>query len=249
MKGKYKDWKESFRMRKTFSKNFPYCFYELAANYLPRDKNATIIDIGCGPCNFEDHLNLWDRYENLTVLDGNPHTIDKLRHEHDNYFNIERYMAPDKIPFENESVDYVFCGHLIEHLDFKELYELFKEFDRVLVVGGILVINTPMMWNGFYGTLSHVKPYHPAVFTDYFYTKGEDKNPSYPPISRNYALEELVYRYHAFVDIHNTTGSTVKAIDFLIQMSKYVLRGLGIKKYTQSGYTIILRKGIKEKDN
>lgn len=240
MKGKYKDWKESFRMRKKYSKNFPYCFYDLAGRYLPDNEKAVIIDIGCGECKFEDYLKLWDRHENLTVLDGNSYIIDELRHNHI-HSNILVYIAPDRLPFEDESIDYIFCGHLIEHLDFKQLYELFKEFDRVLVVGGILVVNTPMIWNGFYGTLSHVKPYHPAVFEDYFYIES-GKNPSYPPISRNYKLEELVYRYHTFVDIHNTTGSSIKVIDFFIQMSKYILRGLGIKKYTQSGYTIILRK-------
>lgn len=240
MKGKYKDWKESFRMRKNYSKNFPNCFYDLAGRYLPDNEKAVIIDIGCGECKFEDYLKLWDRYENLTVLDGNPHTIVELKQKH-KHSNILLYMAPDRFPFEDESVDYIFCGHLIEHLYFKELLKLFKEFDRVLVCGGNLVVNTPMIWNGFYGTLSHVKPYHPAVFEDYFYLESGN-NPSYPPISRNYKREELVNRYHTFVDIHNTTGSSIGFFDFLIQFSKYVLRGLGIKKYTQSGYIIILRK-------
>lgn len=245
MKEKFKDWNETFKMKKKYSnlEDFPFCFYDLAAKYLPEDEEAVIIDVGCGTCRFEDYLNLWNKYKNLMVLDGNPITLDKLRHEHNiDYFNSSRYIVPDKLPFENESVDYIFCSHLIEHLYFKELYELFKEFDRVLKVEGILVVSTPMFWKVFYGTLSHVKPYHSNVFKDYFYNKDEDQNPSYQPISRTYKLEELVYKYHTFVDIHNTIGSTVKAIDFFIQMSRYILRILGIKKYTQSGYTIILRK-------
>jgi len=242
MTEKIKDWKEAFKMRKKYSSNFPFCFYDLAEKYLPEDKNAVVIDIGCGECKLEDYLNLWERYENLTVLDGNPHTIDKLRRKH-NLSYITRYIAPNKLSFENESVDYIFCGHLIEHLEFKELYELFKEFNRVLKSNGILIINTPMMWTGFYGTFSHVKPYHPAGFKDYFYTElNTPSNPSNPPVSRDYKLEELVYRYNTFVDIHNTIGSSVKGIDFLIQISKYILRTLGIKKYTQNGYMIILRK-------
>lgn len=238
LKEKYREWNKTFENKKIYSSNFPFCFYDLAGKYLPNDKNAVIIDIGCGNCRFENYFNLWDRYENLRVLDGNAITLKELRQKNSN-INTLNYIAPDKIPFDNESIDYIFCGHLIEHLDFKELYKLFKEFDRVLKVNGILVINSPMIWFGFYGVLDHVKPYHPKIFRDYFYG---DENPSYPPISRNYKLEELVYRYHSFVDIHNTTGSSVKIIDFLIQVSKYILRVLGIKKYTQTGYTIILRK-------
>lgn len=245
MKGKYKDWKESFRMRKKFSKNYPDCFYDLAAKYLPEDKKAVIIDIGCGWCKFEDYLKLWDKYENLHVLDGNPYTIDELQRKYgDNYIpNIIRYTAPERLPFKDKSVNYIFCSHLIEHLNFKELYSLFKEFDRVLVVGGILVVSTPMMWFGFYGTFSHVKPYHPAGFKDYFYAElNTPLNPSNSPISRDYKLEELIYRYNTFVDIHNTMGSSIKIIDFLIQMPKYILRALGVRKYTRTGYIIILRK-------
>jgi len=245
MKEKYKDWKEAFQMKKKYSKNFPFCFYDLAAKYLPEDEKAIVIDVGCGECRFEDYLDLWNKYKNLFVLDGNLETVDKIKEKtrliHEFDYTIE-YIAPNRMLFENESVDYIFCGHLIEHLDFKELYKLFKEFDRVLKNDGILVVSTPMLWNGFYGTLSHVKPYHPALFKDYFYTDDENINPSYKPISRKYKLEELVYRYHTFVDIHNTMGSSIKAFDFLIQFSKYVLRALGIKKYTQTGYTIILRK-------
>ena len=152
-----------------------------------------------------------------------------------------RYNAPDKLVFKDECVDYIFCAHLIEHLYFKELHKLFKEFDRVLKPGGILVISSPMLRNNFYNTFSHVKPYHPTIFNYYFYNDKIDV--SYTPISRTYKLEELVYRYHTQVDMHNSTGSSIKIIDFIIQGFKWFFRALGIRKYTQSGYTIILRKG------
>lgn len=239
MKKKIKEWNETFQMKRKYSGNFPFCFYDLAGKYLPEDEKAVIVDVGCGRCRFEDYFGLWRRYENLVVLDGNPMILDKLRCKHD-YFNIKEYIAPSRLPFEDKFVDYIFCGHLIEHFDFKELYILLKEFDRVLKIDGILVVSSPMLWDFFYGTFDHVKPYYPSVFESYFCS--EDKIPSYPPISRTYKLEELVYRYHTFVDIHNTVGSSVKLIDLLIQATKYIFRALGIKKYTRSGYTIILRK-------
>ena len=228
-------------MKKKYSQNFPFCFYDLAAKYLPKEKSAVVIDIGCGQCRFENYLKLWDGYENLTVLDGNSDSVAKLKQKHKNS-NVLRYTAPERLPFEDKSVDYIFCGHLIEHLYFEQLYKLFKELDRVLKVDGILVVSTPLMWDEFFWNLDHVKPYGPSVFTIYFCgLKSGDA--SYELISKDYKVEELVYRYFTHVDVHNTVGSSIKMFDFLIQASRYISRELGIKKYTRSGYTIILRKG------
>lgn len=239
IKEKYKDWNEAFQMKRKYSKNLPFCFYDLARKYLPKDEKAVIIDIGCGACKFEDYLDLWE-YENLIVLDGNSQRIDELKGKYI-YHKIVEYIAPNRLPFENESINYIFCGHLIEHFDFKELYKLFKEFDRILKNDGILVVSTPLMWIGFYGTFDHVKPYSPSIFKVYF-CGLESGDSSYELISKSYKIEELVYRYHTLVDIHNKLGSTIKIFDFMIQSFKYIFRRLGIKKYTRSGYTIILRK-------
>lgn len=233
------DWKKAFKMRKNYSSNFPFCFYNLAEKYLPENKNAIIIDIGCGKCKFENYLSLWKRYVNLMVLDGNQYIISELKQKY-NHSQVLRYNAPNKLPFIDKSVDYIFCSHLIEHLYFNELYRLFKEFNRVLKINGILIVSSPMLWNNFYDTFNHIKPYHPNIFKAYFYSKINVS--FYTPISKTYKLEKLVYRYHTFIDVHNTTGSSIKVIDFLIQISKYILKKLGIKKYTQTGYTIILRK-------
>lgn len=241
LKEKYKEWSEVFKMKKKYSQNFPFCFYDLAANYLPEDKSAVVIDIGCGECRFENYLKLWDKYENLTVLDGNPDTVEKIRKKR-KFSNVLRYTVPDRLPFEDESVEYIFCGHLIEHLHFEQLYKLFKELDRVLRVDGILVVSTPMMWVGFFGNLDHIKPYAPSVFTVYF-CGLESGDASYKLISKDYKVEDLVYRYHTHLDFSDSIGSSIKIFDFLIQGLRYISRELGIKRYTRSGYTIILRKG------
>ena len=239
IKEKYKDWNKVFQIRKKYSSIFPFCFYDLAEKYLPKDKKAVIIDIGCGSCKFEDYLNLW-QYKNLTVLDGNLQTINELKEKYVVH-NIIEYIAPNRLPFENESVDYVFCSHLIEHFNFKELYKLFKEFDRVLKNNGILVVNTPLMWVGFYRTFDHVKPY-PSLIFDVYFCGLKSGNSSYKPISKNYEIKELVYRYNTSVDISSKFGSNVKIFDFIIQSFRYVCKGFGIKKYIRTGYTIILRK-------
>ncbi len=237
IKGKFSNWNKTFQMKK-MSKNKPFCYYDLAGKFLPKNKKARIIDVGCGSCRFEEYLKLSERYENLVLLDGNEHRVHILR---ERFNHVIPYKAPDRLPFDDESVDYIFSAHLIEHLHYEELYELLKEFDRVLKSNGILVISSPTLWRGFYNNLDHVKPYHPMIFETYLCDLDSEDH-SYNRISSNYKREELVYRYHTFVDIDNRVGSSIKPIDFLIQGLRFITRALGLKRYTQTGYTTILRK-------
>lgn len=52
-----------------------------------------------------------------------------------------------KIPMEDNSVDEIFASHLIEHFDFKEGFEVLKEWNRVLKPGGKVVLETPDLLN------------------------------------------------------------------------------------------------------
>lgn len=78
------------------------------------------------------------------------------------------YKAPNRLPFEKSSVDYIFCSHLIEHLYYNEFYQLLKEIDRVLKKNGIFVVISPLLGKKFYNNLSHIKPYNPGIFLDIF---------------------------------------------------------------------------------
>lgn len=48
-----------------------------------------------------------------------------------------------KLPLEDNSVDFIYAGHLVEHFYPDTLGEAIKEWYRVLKVGGTLVIVTP----------------------------------------------------------------------------------------------------------
>ncbi|KKK94234.1 hypothetical protein LCGC14_2684900 [marine sediment metagenome] len=243
--GKYKEWKEYFQAKNKYSQNIPYCFYDLAGKYLPENKDAIIIDIGCGrSCEFENHLNLWDIYKHIILLDGNKDTIAKLIQYKYNYkrqFTVLEYIAPGRIPLDDKSVDYIYCSHMIEHLYFMDVYNLLKEFDRVLKSRGILVIRSAMLWFAFYETFDHIKPYPPLIFIQYLCGSDVD-SPSYKMISNNYEVKELVYRYNTHLNNDNRLGSSNKIIDFLIQGTGCISRIFRIRKYKQTGYTIILRK-------
>ena len=47
------------------------------------------------------------------------------------------------LPFNSNSIEEIYASHLIEHFDFKEAFEVLKEWKRVLKEGGLLVIETP----------------------------------------------------------------------------------------------------------
>jgi SAM-dependent methyltransferase len=71
------------------------------------------------------------------------------------------------LPFADGSFDGVHCSHLIEHFAPADAYRLLSEMGRVLQVGGVLVLCSPLMWSGFYDDLSHVRPYPPRAVMRY----------------------------------------------------------------------------------
>ncbi len=175
--------------------------------------------------------------KNIYILDGNDDLINVLRL---NGKNAIIYKAPNKIPFDDSSVDYIHCSHFIEHLYPEDLYQFFKEIDRILRKNGIFVISTPLLWNSFYNDLSHIKPYNPKVILKYFCLKN--MNPTYKDISKDYSKLICIYRYHAYMDIDEGWGSNRRLINFFLRIYKFSLRYLGIKRYVKNGFTLVLRK-------
>lgn len=58
-------------------------------------------------------------------------------------YNITIHDVRKKLPFNDNSVNYIFTSHLIEHLTFKESEFLLKECIRVLHPNGLIRISTP----------------------------------------------------------------------------------------------------------
>lgn len=51
------------------------------------------------------------------------------------------------LPFKDNSVDKILALHIIEHFDFKEAFDVLKEWNRVLKKNGILMIEIPDFLN------------------------------------------------------------------------------------------------------
>ncbi len=216
-------------------------FYEIAIPYLPKNREAMIVDVGSGEGAFASHLNNNDPHINVTLLDANNQAVQSLK---ERGFNAIKYKAPDKLPFENGTVDLIHCSHLVEHLTNEELYSFLKEIDRVTCAGGILIISAPLLWEGFYGDLSHVRPYAPAVFVRYLCNQSGQH--SAKSVSREFVVEKLVYRY-ADSD-SGEWGATNIVLDFVIQVAGGVLKKLGIRKYIRNGFTLVLKRNAVDKE-
>ena len=57
--------------------------------------------------------------------------------------NVDLVCNALKLPYENNSIDEIYCGHMIEHLSIKEAEKVLKEFLRVLKPLGKLGIVIP----------------------------------------------------------------------------------------------------------
>lgn len=236
---KYNLWKKSFKERKRYCTSDNHSFYRIATKYLPSNQDDIILDIGTGDGDFVGYFNLQKYYGNVYLLDGNPETVKKLK---ERFLNVKLIKVPNKLPFEDSTISFIHCSHLIEHLYMEELYKFLIEIDRVLKPDGILIISTPLYWHLFYNDITHIKPYNPPVLQKYLC--GMDANNlSRKRISREYETLELIYQY-SIMELDEGWGSNFIVLDLIMQSTKKILKFLGIKRFERKAYTIALKKQV-----
>lgn len=217
---------KKYRERKKFTTMSRKPFYDIIN--LP-EKGSKILDIGGGSGDNTFHEYLENKGYDVYCLDNNDETLKKIQD-----VKTIKYRAPDPIPV--NQADLIHCGHLIEHLYPEDLYNFLKEIDKALKPGGILVISAPMLWDGFYADLSHIKPYHPSVITNYLCRKNDCSTRD--GVSCGYTKEKLVFRYT------DKSENVLRSEFFLVDCAiKLFIKILKIKTYRKNGYTFILRKG------
>lgn len=229
-------WASDYRERKHYATTKRAPFFTVAGEALPPHRDAVVVDVGCGQGDFAASQGLAGRFDQVYLLDADPQVITGLK---GTFPGALVYRAPDRLPFEDGSVDYLHCSHLIEHLTFAALHRFLEEMDRVLKPAGHLVISSPLLWDGFYGDIDHVRPYEPGAIMKHFC--DADGWVATGAISRTYVHERTVFRYYARPD--SGLGSEKAVIDFFIYAAKAIAWRLGVRRYIRSGYTLVLRKG------
>jgi len=205
-------------------------FFEIARSIIPA--NGLVLDVGGGDGSFARFCGL----SNLFILEGNPESAEKLKAA----FSNAVYGRLPKLPFEDRFFDVIHMSHVIEHLQPQEVYDTLVEFGRCCKPGGALVISAPLLWEGFYNDLSHVKPYTPHIFKKYL-CDYQENNFTRPKISNTYKVERLVYRYKVknenaiFQPSKNKFYNKLKSLFQRFYFSTFQF-------YEKSGYTIVLRK-------
>lgn len=207
-------------------------FFEIAREFF-NDKSV-VLDVGCGHGSFSNYFEEKDFF----LFEGNKQTVNDLIKE--GHKNVFLGNLPN-LPFDDKQFDLIHCSHVVEHLEIRQFYKTLKEMDRCLKPEGVIVISAPLMWDGFFDDLSHIRPYPPIVFKNYMCSKNT-KNRTGQLISSDYEMVKEVYRYfeeNPFQGLLNTKNNFF--IKLYIFFKKWIHK-MGLRKYKKTGYTVVLKK-------
>jgi len=107
--------------------------YSAIVNMLPKNKNLRILDAGSGKAILAK-LMKEKKYKKIDCLDI-------YKHFKDNDFNFILADLNKVLPIKDNTYDVITCSEVIEHIENPR--HLFREFNRILKKGGILIISTP----------------------------------------------------------------------------------------------------------
>jgi len=203
-------------------------FFRLASERL--SNRGRILDLGCGRGYF---LQISD--DNAFGIDGNIKNL-KEAQEH-----CTKVVQGDilELPFSEATFDGIHCSHVIEHFDPHSAYELLYEMNRVLKVGGILIISSPLLWSGFFRDFTHVKPYYPESIMHYY---GEHRiQLTKDNLDCFYEIQEIKWRYNK-VPLRPILLPKGSIINTLLLLFVEWLNKVGFGKYERSAYTMVLQK-------
>ncbi|HEX8737343.1 MAG TPA: class I SAM-dependent methyltransferase [Pyrinomonadaceae bacterium] len=131
------------------------------SNYLPRDKETAILDVGCG----WGQLLWWLREKGYTNIQGID--IGKAQEEHGTAIGLDIICVKDSTNYlENLDSKYelVIMNHMIEHMPAAEGIKMLKAVYKALRPGGRVIVQTPNLcaiganW-GRYIEITHVTGY------------------------------------------------------------------------------------------
>lgn len=146
---------ETFRPRKAYIE-------KLISKYFPTDRDAEILDLGCGHGAFLYFLRKTG-YTRISGVDTSAEQISKA-HGFGITSAVCRPASEHIAGLANESIDRVLLFDILEHLERQELFDLLDEVYRVLRAGGVCLIHVPNGEGIFgmrirFGDLTHVQAF------------------------------------------------------------------------------------------
>lgn len=132
--------------------------------HLADPTTVRIVEIGCGHGANLRALTAAG-FSNVLGVDINPETVAR------NIANGLDCVQADA--FAGRDVDLMIMAHVIEHLQPTELKHFLERYLDTLKTQGVLIVSTPLIWEGFYQDFDHVKPYYPKGLLALFDQQGK----------------------------------------------------------------------------
>lgn len=128
-----------------FFRNEIHSRFYRAANIvnLENRSSITILDVGCGRGDFIKVLASQYSQINIIGIDYSDAAVDIAKENLSKYLNVNILKSDSaNLPFKNNSIDYVFCLDIVEHLYPDHLDKTIKSVFRILKPGGGIIIHT-----------------------------------------------------------------------------------------------------------
>lgn len=119
--------------------------YRMINKFLPA--HAKVLDIWCASGLFYD--NRKHKHIEYSGIDYNETMVKYCVEE--KWLNVKQCdLSQEKLPYEDDSFDFVYCSHVLEHLLSNEQIGFFAEIQRVLKKDWILLLFTPTPYNRYF---------------------------------------------------------------------------------------------------
>ena len=139
-------------------------------NSLDPTKEYDFLEIGSGMCRFTKKLKLLYPNIHITCIEINPKLAAIAKEEGFTTYNSN--ILETTI---NKQFDIVHCSHVIEHFPYPQVTQLLDKIVEWTKPNGHFIIITPLMWEGFYVDIDHVRPYLPNSIMNYFSYEMQQK--------------------------------------------------------------------------
>ena len=136
--------------------------------YLPVNRNARILELGCGMGHFA-HFCVGEGYKNYTGIDASAENIAHIKKTFRKKLDVRVMDIMDFLGEEERENTYnaVIFNDVIEHLTKPEIMKVLDSIYRVLAPGGVLLAKTPNMANPYVSTAGrYIDITHEVGFTE-----------------------------------------------------------------------------------
>lgn len=154
---------DAHNMKKEFELHSRY-FKKNYLKYMPKDKNKSILDLGCGMGHFLYFCQECG-YKNCIGIDASKENIDFISRR--GTVRVYHSSIIDFLNDKEECFDVIILNDVIEHLTKEEIFAVLDAVMKAMRKGGVFIVKTPNMANPFVSTAGrYIDITHEVGFTE-----------------------------------------------------------------------------------